>query len=419
MTEDQNYRLLVEAIVDYAIYMLDVSGRIVSWNLGAQRFKGFTAEEVIGTYFGRFYTEEDRLAGVPQLGLQRAVAEGRFESEGWRVRKDGQRFWAHVVIDPIHDAAGELIGFAKVTQDLTERRTAEEILQRNQEQFQILVQGVLDYAIYMLDSTGHVSSWNTGAERIKGYGVEEIIGQHFSIFYTAEDRATGEPRKNLERAERDGHVEAEGWRVRKNGERFWAHVSIERILGGDGRLLGFAKVTRDVTDQRQAAEELETARAALVHSQKLESIGKLTGGVAHDFNNLLMAILSCLELIERRVPEDPKIGFLLENARSGVMRGAALTQRMLAFARRQELRPTAVDVVTLVRGMRELLQRSIGSQFDIGLRFPLELEHVLVDANQLELALMNLTVNARDAMPDGGHLAISARQETLGRGNAA
>jgi len=415
ITLESNYRLLVQSIVDYAIYMLDVNGYVVSWNLGAERFKGYKAEEVIGTHFGQFYTEEDRAADVPSLALERATKDGRFENEGWRVRKDGSRFWAHVLIDPIRNDDGELIGFAKVTRDLTEQRTAQEALRDNQAQFKMLVQGVTDYAIYMLDTTGHISSWNPGAQRIKGYTPDEAIGEHFSCFYTEEDRKNGEPQKNLRLASTVGRVESEGWRVRKDGTRFWAHVLIDRILDDHGKLAGFAKITRDVTQQRAASQELDRAREALFQSQKLESIGQLTGGVAHDFNNLLMTIIASLELISRRVPDDPKLHILIENAKAGAFRGAALTERMLSFARKQELRPAPVDLIGLVRGMSDLLQSSLGSHITITTTFPIILERAFVDHNQLELALMNLLVNARDAMPEGGQVMISAQRETVGR----
>ena len=297
MPDDGRYRLLIEAVTDYAIYMLDPTGIVTSWNPGAQRFKGYAPSEIIGQHFSRFYTEEDRKQGIPALALKTAVREGKFESEGWRVRKDGSRFWAHVVIDPIRTAAGELVGFAKITRDLTERKLVEEALKQSQEQFRLLVQGVSDYAIYMLDPEGVVANWNLGAHRIKGYTSEEIIGNHFSIFYTDEDRKAGEPQKALETAERDGRSEKEGWRVRKDGSRFWAHVIIDAIRDDDGKLIGYAKITRDITERREAQRQLEVAREALMQSQKMEAIGQLTGGVAHDFNNLLMAVLGSLELM--------------------------------------------------------------------------------------------------------------------------
>ena len=220
LSEDGRYRLLVEAVTDYAIYMLDPAGHVTSWNAGATRFKGYSAQEIIGAHFSQFYTDEDRASGLPARALQRADEEGKFESEGWRVRKSGERFWAHVVIDPIRDPGGGLIGFAKITRDLTERRQAEQQLRRSQEQLRLLVQGVTDYAIYMLDLEGHVSSWNAGAERIKGYRQDEILGRHFSHFYLPEDRAASQPETALITAARDGRFESEGWRLRKDGSRF-------------------------------------------------------------------------------------------------------------------------------------------------------------------------------------------------------
>ncbi|HVV63494.1 MAG TPA: PAS domain S-box protein, partial [Pseudolabrys sp.] len=297
LIEEGPYRLLIDAITDYAVYMLDPSGTIVSWNPGARRFKGYEAHEIIGQHFSRFYTEEDRRNGLPTRALARAVQEGRFESEGWRVRKDGGRFWAHVIIDPIRDADGQIIGFAKITRDLTERKAAEDALKKSERQLRLLIEGVTDYAIYMLDPEGRITNWNAGAQKIKGYRPEEIIGQHFSRFYTEEDRQRGDPQRGLETAAREGRFEKEGVRVRKDGTRIWAHVIIDAIRDEDGKLIGFAKVTRDITDRKNAQIELDQAREALVHAQRMEAIGRLTGGIAHDFNNLLMAILGSLELL--------------------------------------------------------------------------------------------------------------------------
>jgi PAS domain S-box-containing protein len=412
-SEEGRFRLLVEAITDYAIYMLDVNGIVTSWNPGAQRFKGYEAGEIIGQHFSRFYSEEDRQAGIPKLALATAAREGRFESEGWRVRKDGTRFWANVVIDRILDKSGRLLGFAKITRDLTERKRAEEALRQSEERFKLLVQSVTDYAIYMLDPNGRVSNWNSGANRIKGYLADEIVGEHFSRFYTEEDRANGEPQRALDTAAREGRFEKEGWRVRKEGTRFWAHVIIDPIRDENGTVIGFAKVTRDVTERRDAQLALEQVREALFQAQKMESLGQLTGGIAHDFNNLLTAVLGSLELLRKRLPDDPKITRLLDNAVQGAQRGASLTQRMLAFARRQDVRPEPVDIPTLVRGMSDLLQRSLGPSIQIETRFPIHFSAVLADANQLELALLNVAVNARDAMPGGGSLVIAAREETV------
>jgi PAS domain S-box-containing protein len=340
--------------------------------------------------------------------LRTAAEEGRFELEGWRVRKDGGMFWAHVVIDPVWSPSGELVGFAKITRDLTERRAAEESLRRSEEQFRLLVQGVTDYAIYMLDPTGRVNSWNAGASRIKGYAPDEIVGEHFSRFYTDEDRAADEPAKALATATSAGRFEKEGWRVRKDGSRFWAHVVIDPIRNEQGEILGFTKITRDITERMEAQRALEEAREALFQSQKMDAVGQLTGGIAHDFNNLLMAVLGSLELVRKRVPYDPRVTPLIDNAIQGAQRGAVLTQRMLAFARKQELKMEAVDVPSLVRGLMNFLDRTIGPNIEVNMRFPSELPRVHTDPYQLEAALMNLAVNARDAMPRGGSITISA-----------
>jgi len=406
--QDERYRLLVDAITDYAIYMLDPEGRISSWNPGAERFKGYREPEVLGHHFSRFYTPEDRARGLPATALHRARTEGRFENEGWRVRKDGSRFWAHVIIDPIWSPSGSLLGFAKITRDLTERRQAELELKSSEQKFQLLVQAVSDYAIYMLDPTGHITNWNSGAQRIKGYSAEEIIGSHFSRFYTDEDRASGLPEFGLETARREGRFEKEGTRVRKDGSRFLAHVTIDAIRDETGELLGFAKVTHDITEKVEAQNALNRAREELFQAQKMEAIGQLTGGIAHDFNNLLMAILGSLEILKKRLPGDPSMVPLLDNAIQGADRGVALIQRMLAYSRRQDLHLAAVDIPSVVAGMMEFVQRSVGAAIQIRAAFEDGLPAVLTDAVQLETALLNLIVNARDAMPNGGTITIGA-----------
>ena len=398
-------------------------GHVSSWNSGANRFKGYTEAEILGQHFSRFYTPEDRQAGVPQRALSTAANEGRFEAEGWRVRKDGERFWAHVVIDAIREPSGKLIGYAKITRDLSERklaeevlRRAEEVLRRSEEQFRLLVQGVTDYAIYMLTPEGEVSSWNAGAQRIKGYEPSEIIGQHFSRFYTEEDRADDLPRKALETAATEGRFEKEGWRVRKDGTRFWASVIIDAIHAEDRSLIGFAKVTRDVTEKRQAQQALERAQQELFQAQKMEAVGQLTGGIAHDFNNLLTAILGSLEIAKKRAVSGQSNADLIENAIQGAKRGAALTQRLLAFSRKQDLKLERVDLPELVKEMASLIERTIGPDIEIATTFPLVMPLVMSDPNQLESALLNLVVNARDAMPNGGRISIETRRRVVGPG---
>jgi PAS domain S-box-containing protein len=404
--EAERLRLFITAVTDYAIYMLSTEGVVVSWNAGAQRFKGYTATEVIGQHFSVFYTAEDRAAGVPARALAQARDAGKFEAEGWRVRKDGSRFWASVVIDPIRDDTGTLVGFAKITRDITDKKAAEQALRESEDRFRLLVQGVTDYAIYMLSPTGVITNWNTGARRIKQYEHDEVVGSNFSRFYTPEDRAGGMPQRALEVAATQGRFESEGWRVRKDGTRFWAHVVIDPIRNDMGQLVGFAKITRDVTERRDAAQQLEKAREALFQSQKLEALGKLTGGVAHDFNNLLNVINNSLSLLRRSEHSLADLR-LIATMEQAVKRGAALTQQLLSFARQQPLKQEPRDIDRVIGSFEAVLRRASGN----GVAFDLELSHELpqvrIDVAQFETGLLNLVVNARDATPEGGRVTVA------------
>ena len=332
------------------------------------------------------------------------------------IREVTDRSWAHVertaAEAELRSTAAQLRELNATLESRANERAA--ALEQSRTQFRLLVQGVTDYAIYMLDPKGVVASWNAGAQRIKGYAPEEIMGAHFSTFYPDEERDRGEPERALETARRHGRFAAEGWRLRKCGHRFRASVVIDAIHDDDGRLIGFAKITRDITEREEAQRELELAREALFQAQKIEAIGQLTGGVAHDFNNLLMAIMSGLTLLRKRLPEDdPQITRLIDNSMQAADRGAALTQRMLAFARRQELKTERIDVPALVADMRGLLERTIGPAWRIDIDFPDRLPAVSADANQLEMALVNLAVNARDAMPDGGRICVEGVEHEI------
>ena len=252
----------VQLLIDSAIYMIDLDGRVASWNSGAERLNGYRADEIIGQPFAKFFTPEDQATEFPQRALAAAARTGRFESEGWRVRADGSRFWTLAVIDAVRDHDGKLIGFAKVTRDMTERRLEQSRLLESERQFRHLVQSVVDYAIFRLDKDGVVATWNAGAERIKGYSPDEIIGRHFSAFYTEEDRVEGIPARALAIAAGEGKFEAEGWRVRKDGSRFWASVVIDPIRNDKGELVGFAKVTRDVTERMETQRILREFRSS-------------------------------------------------------------------------------------------------------------------------------------------------------------
>ena len=413
MLTNDPFRLLVQSIVDYAIYMLDTKGNVTSWNAGAERIKGFQAEEIVGKHFSNFYTAEDRAAGVPQRVLETARCEGKFAGEGWRVRKDGTRFWASVVIDRINDENGKLIGFAKITRDMTEQREAQQALLEVERRFRILVQGVTDYAIYMLDAEGRVTNWNAGAERIKGYSPEEIIGEHFSRFYTPEEIEGGVPQRALETARETGRYEAEGWRVRKDGSRLWASVVIDAIKDEDGKLIGFAKITRDTTEKRETQLRLEESREQLFRSQKMEALGQLTGGLAHDFNNLLTAILGAADLAGRNVADPEKLKRMLDGIRNSAQRGASLTKQLLAFARAQPLEIKQIDLKNFMGDVTTLVRPSLRTDIELFTEISDQLWPVDADAGALELAILNLAFNARDAMKEGGTLRISAQNVVL------
>jgi PAS domain S-box-containing protein len=280
------------------------------------------------------------------------------------------------------------------------------------ERFRQFIMGVTDYAIYMLSPEGVVVTWNAGAQRFKGYHPDEIIGQHFSMFYTDEDRARGRPAFALEVARTTGKFEDEGWRVRKDGSRFWASVVIDPIVDPHGELLGFAKITRDITERHQAAEQLEKAREALFQSQKLEAIGKLTGGIAHDFNNLLSVIMNGLELL--RLSRDPAVtARSVDTMTRAAQRGAALTQQLLAFARQQPLRQQAHDVAHVIRSFEAVLRRALPDDMQLLLQLGDELPQAMIDATQFESALLNLVVNARDAMNESGQVHVALDAVTL------
>ncbi|MCC2962289.1 PAS domain S-box protein [Massilia sp. IC2-278] len=411
LTDEQRFQYLISGIRDYAIYMLDTDGHVSSWNSGARRFKGYEAPEILGQHFSRFYTPEDQESGLPARALATALGEGKYEAEGWRVRQDGTRFWASVIIDPIYDEQGALLGYAKITRDITEKKKAQDALRASEERFRLLVQGVSDYAIYMLSPEGVVSNWNVGAQRIKGYSEQEIVGQHFSRFYTEPDRASGLPARALGTAVREGRYEAEGWRQRKDGTSFWAHVIIDAIHDESGELIGFAKVTRDLTEKKAAADALAEANAALFQAQKMESIGQLTGGIAHDFNNLLSVLSSGLEVLTLRGGvSDVKT---LDSMRRAIDRGATLTQQLLAFARQQPLQPETHSVNRLVSGFESVLRRAVHAAIDFEVHLEPEIRSTVIDSARFESALLNLVVNARDAMPEGGRIRIETANVEL------
>jgi PAS domain S-box-containing protein len=415
---EHRFRLLIQAISDYAIYMLDPNGIVTNWNSGAERLKGYKADEIVGQHFSRFYTKEDRLAGLPIRVLETALRTGHYEAEGWRVRKDGSRFWASVTVEAIKDENGKTLGFAKITRDITERKTAQDALRESERQFRMLIDGVTDYALYMLDPNGIITNWNRGAQRIKGYTAAEVVGHHFSRFYTAQDRLAGLPARALHTAEYEGHFEAEGWRVRKDNTYFWANVVIDPIRDENGTLVGFAKITRDITERREAQLALQKAQAERDRAQKMEVLGQLTGGVAHDFNNLLMIVSGHIQALKKLLPDQQLGQHSIAMIEAATRRGQSLTRQLLTFSRRQVLNPVPVEIASHIDSFRTMLESSVGSPYKLIASILPGIWPVKIDVDEFELSLLNLTLNARDAMPNGGVITYSAENVELRGGDA-
>ncbi|MGF6309073.1 PAS domain S-box-containing protein [Bradyrhizobium sp. i1.8.4] len=404
---ERNFRLLAGSAIDYAICMLAPDGRVINWNKGAERITGYPAKAILGKHFSILYPAEDRASGFPAKALQIARRERPAMAEGWCVRKDGSQFYASIVIDPIYEKR-KLVGYALATRDITERRQERADLEPRESQFRLLVSSVTDYALYMLTPAGIVANWNAGGERIKGYSPAEIIGQSFSRFYTPADQAAGKPARALKIAEETGHYEEEGWRVRKDGSFFWASVVIDPIREADGSLVGFAKITRDISERREAQQKLEQVQRQLAESQKMDALGQLTGGVAHDFNNLLMIISGNLDRIKREVTSE-RGQRALGAIETASQRAASLTSQLLTFARRQSVNPQTVNVADRITAVREVLACALGGMIKLSTEVQPDVWPIFVDPTEFETALINLAVNARDAMTDGGTLTIAVR----------
>jgi len=405
-------QLWAKSTLDYSIFALSIEGIVSTWNPGGEFMQGYRADEIIGQPLALLYPPEGRASGAPEAALHAAAETGRHVEEGWRMRKDGAPFWANVAMTALRDSHNALIGFGTVIRDVSDKKAAHDAVLKSERNFRLLVQGVTDYAIFMLSTDGHITSWNAGARRIKGYTEAEIIGSHFSRFYTPEDVAAGVPFRGLETARRDGRFEAEGWRVRRDGSRFFAHVIIDAIYE-DGELVGFAKVTRDITERRHTNEQLEQTQRALFQAQKMEALGKLTGGVAHDFNNVLQVLRGNLELLESRHGRDGWSAERLSNAIDAVDRGAKLAAQLLAFGRQQPLAPVVINPARQLRAMDDLLRRALGEAIEIESVVAGGLWNIAVDPHQLENVILNLAINGRDAMPEGGKLTLELSNATL------
>jgi len=395
-------------VVDYGIFLLDTGGHIVSWNSGAQKLKGWTRDEILGRHFSTFYPRDAIDRGWPDEELRRAAAEGRFEDEGWRVRKDGSRFWANVVITALRDpATGELTGFAKVTRDLTERRRHEEELSASEERLRLLVDSISDHAVFMLDAQGRVQSWNRGAELINGYTGEEILGQHFSVFFSLQDRQAGKPERELELARAQGRFQDEGWRVRKDGSRFWGKVVVTAVYGQAGELIGFAKVTQDLSTQ-QRLEDLE---------RSTQRTNEFLAMLAHELRNPLAPIrnaVTILQKIDDQVP--PQVRRLRDIVDRQVAQLTRLVDDLLDVSRlatgKIKLRRELVDTGDVIARSIETARPLIDARRHV-LKVQVSPTPLLVDGDPTRLAqvLQNLLVNAAKYTPEGGEIRVASRRE--------
>jgi len=423
---------LIETLPGYAICLLSMDGVIQSWNAGAEEVTGYTADEAIGMPFARLYSEDDIRAGRPTEDLQGART-GRSENERWLLRKDGSRFWASTLITPFNDPTGRTVGFAQVTRDLTQRRAAEEELRRSEEMFRLLVASVQDYAIFMLDPGGHIASWNIGAERIKQYRFDEIVGKHFSTFYPPEDVAAGKPERELREAIRDGRIEDEGWRVRKDGSRFWANVVITAVFDELGELRGFAKVTRDVTARKQAEETqralLEQSEARLrAEEEKRRAEASYRSAqeanrakdeflmtLSHELRTPMTAILGWARLLPTLPPDEPTA----KEAIAAIARSAQLQAKLIddvldvsrIVSGKLRLTIETVEVANVLDGALEAVRPSAAAkQISIRTDFNEELGTATLDPTRLQQVVWNLLTNAVKFTPRGGRVELSAER---------
>lgn len=446
-------RLLIERVQDYAIFVLDAGGHVLTWNPGAERLKGYTSSEIIGKHFSVFYPEDAIRSGKPRWELEVATAEGRVEDEGWRLRKDGSRFWASVIITALRSDEGELLGFAKVTRDLTERRFAEEELRESEERFRLLVQGVRDYAIFMLDPAGMIATWNAGAARLQGYTEAEILGQHFSRFYPPEELANGKPERDLAIAMDTGEYSEEGWRLRKDGSRFWASIVITPIRSANGQLAGFAKVTRDLTERIAAQERAladarriaaeEAARTALetragelaalsdqlqrqaaeleARRREAESANRVKGeflaAMSHELRTPLNAIAGYAELLELGIhgPVTEEQRVALSRIQRSQQHLLGIINDILNFSRIEAGQVTYdirdVDVERVLQAVTPMIApQALARALDLNVTTSPQPLIARGDVAKVEQILLNLLSNAVKFTPPGGTVEIACTE---------
>jgi PAS domain S-box-containing protein len=441
---EEKYKLMVEGVTEYAIFMLNLKGEIITWNEGAKRTKGYTADEIIGKHFSIFYTAEDLAINKPANELIIAEKEGRYEEEGWRVKKNGSLFWANVVITALFNYKNQLIGFSKVTRDLTQRKSNEEVLRQSEERYRSLVQQVGDYGIFMLDENGRIISWNEGAKKIKGYNAEEIIGKYFSIFYPQEDLLIDKPARELKIAKAYGKYEEEGWRLRKDGSRFWANVVITAVFNNEGILIGYSKVTRDLTEKKESeralresherfrklADELRSTNLQLTHTnQELE---QFTSIVSHDLQEPVRTIKSFLQLIDIKLNEGQTADLktYIDKSIIAANRMKALIQNLLEYSQlsREEVNKEEVSVNEIVNEAIQNLRSAIEME-NAQISIENQYDTVYGDRVQLVQLVQNLLSNALKfteakepiikikSAKENGHVIMSVSDNGIGISN--
>ena len=425
---EERFRLLVESVRDYAIFMLDQNGYVLTWNAGAERFKGYRAHEIIGQHFSKFYPPEALARKLPEHELKVAKEVGSFEDEGWRVRKDGSLFWANVVITAMWAASGEFVGYAKVTRDLTQRRNHEEALRQSEERFRMLVEGVADYAIFMLDPNGKVATWNAGAQRIKGYAAHEIIGQHFSIFYPPDATESGWPEHELQIAAEQGTFVDEGWRLRKDGTKLWANVTINALRDDAGRLIGFAKLTRDLTQSKhveaielasqQREEILDAERSARMSAQRATRIkDEFLATLSHELRTPLSAILGWTQILLKKGADiefheqKRAVEVIARNARAQVKLIDDLLDLSRIMTGKISLDLQQIAMCDVVEAALDSARPSADAK-EVRLQADLEPVQTTVtaDSARLQQVVWNLLTNAIKFTPRGGQIQVQLKR---------
>jgi PAS domain S-box-containing protein len=401
-----HFQQLVAGVKDYAIFTLDPMGHVTSWNDGAENIKGYEASEILGRHFSCFYEPHAIAAGWPDQELKIAAGQGRMEDEGWRLRKDGTRFWASVVITALRDPAGKLTGFLKITRDLTERRRHEEVLRNSEERFRLLVEEVKDHALFMLDRQGLIASWNLGAERLAGYSAAEVMGRHFSCFYPPESATTGLPQQHISLAAQNGNVHTEGWLVRKNGTRFWADMTISALHDRDQQLRGFATVTRDLTERNRVA--------ALEQSH--ESAHIFLAMLSHELRNPLAPLMTSVDILRMRNVNDPVVKQTSDVIARQVQHLTRLVDDLMDVSRitsgRIILSHAPLDIAVPVARAIELSRALIDAKrHSLHLSLP---DHPLMvngDLTRLTQVVVNLLNNAAKYTPEGGRIDLTVKAE--------